>query len=63
MTKMEIAREFAAMIEDLEALAAEATSTAENATIHEITTYNDGKAVAFEAAIELLKRQANGLLN
>jgi len=63
MTKMEIAREFAAMIEDLEALAAEAISTAENATIHEITTYNDGKAVAFTAAIELLKRQANGLLN
>ena len=63
MNKMEIAREFAAMIYELEDLAKEAISTAENATIHEITTYNDGKAVAFEAAIELLKRQANGLLN
>ena len=63
MTKMEIAREFAAMIYELEDLAAEAISTAENANIPDITTYNDGKAVAFTAAIELLKRQANSLLN
>jgi len=63
MTNIELAQEFLAVIEDLEALAAEAISTAEGATIHQITTYNDGKAVAFEAAIELLKSQANSVLN
>tara|TARA_R100001163_G_C5009010_1_gene155586 strand:+ start:311 stop:502 length:192 start_codon:yes stop_codon:yes gene_type:complete len=63
MTNIELAREFTAVIEELEALAEEAISTAEGATIHQITTYNDGKAVAFESAIDLLKRQANSLLN
>ena len=62
MTELELSAEFTAMIEELEALAAEAASTAEAATIHEITTYNDGKTVAFAAAIELLKAHANSLL-
>ena len=57
MNKMEIAREFSAVIEKLEALA-------EEALYHPVTTdYIEGKIVAFEAAIELLKRQANSLLN
>jgi len=63
MTELELAAEFTAVIEELEALAAEAASTAEAATIHQITTYNDGKTVAFDAAIELLKAHANSLLN
>ena len=55
MNKMEIAREFAAMIEKLEALA-------EEALYHPVTTdYIDGKIVAFEEAIELLKSKANSL--
>ena len=62
MTELELSAEFTAMIEELEALAAEAASTAEAATIHEITTYNDGKTVAFDLAIELLKAHANSLL-
>ena len=63
MTELELSAEFTAMIEELEALAAEAASTAEDATIHQITTYNDGKTVAFDAAIELLKAHATSLLN
>jgi len=63
MTELELSAEFTAMIEELEALAAEAASTAEAATIHQITTYNDGKTVAFDAAIELLKAHATSLLN
>ena len=57
MTNIELAREFLSVIEDLEALAEEA--------LHQpvTTDYIDGKIVAFEAAIELLKRQANSLLN
>ena len=62
MTELEIAAEFTALIEELEALAEEAANTAEDATIHQITTYNDGKNVAFDAAIELLKAHANSLL-
>jgi len=62
MTELELAAEFTAVIEELEALAEEAASTAEAATIHEITTYNDGKTVAFDSAIELLKAHANSLL-
>ena len=62
MTELEMAAEFTAVIEELEALSAEAANTAEAATIHQITTYNDGKAVAFELAIELLKAHANSLL-
>ena len=62
MTELEIAAEFTALIEELEALAEEAANTAEDATIHQITTYNDGKNVAFELAIELLKAHANSLL-
>ena len=63
MTELEMAAEFTAVIEELEALAAEAASTAEAATIHQITTYNDGKTVAFDLAIELIKAHANSLLN
>lgn len=63
MNKMQIAQEFAAIIYELEDLAEEAISTAENADIHDITTYNDGKAVAFTKAIEMLKSKANSLLN
>jgi len=51
MTELEIAAEFTALIEELEALAEEAANTAEDATIHQITSYNDGKNVAFELAI------------
>ena len=55
MNKMEIAREFAAMIEKLEALA-------EEAIYHPVRTdYIEGKIVAFEEAIELLKNKANSL--
>ena len=62
MTELEIAAEFTALIEELEALAEEAANTAEESNIHQITTYNDGKNVAFDAAIELLKAHANSLL-
>jgi len=62
MTELEIAAEFTALIEELEALAEEAAITAEESNIHQITTYNDGKTVAFESAIELLKGHANSLL-
>lgn len=62
MTELEMAAELTAVIEELEALSAEAANTAEAATIHQITTYNDGKTVAFDLAIELLKAHANSLL-